>query len=307
MKELQSSEEILLFCKALSSDVRLRIVEILGTHGERNLNELAAHLGVTNGAMTAHIRLLSDAGIIMVRHSSGKRGSQKTCSLVNQRYLVNLMNEQQDENSYKAEIPIGQYSAYHVQPTCGIATSSSIIGEVDDSRYFDSPLRVNAGILWFSSGYLEYRLPNYLKAGQELTEIQISFEISSEAPETNNQWPSDIAFSLNGHLLGVWTSPGDFGDTKGMYAPDWWPSYWNQYGLLKLLSVTKDGSFIDGVKISDCTVDDLKIDSRSEMCLRMEVKERDGRPGGMSLFGRHFGNYNQDIVARICYTEAERE
>ena len=81
----------------------------------------------------------------------------------------------------------------------------------------------------------------------------------------------------------------------------------NQYGLLKLLSVTKDGSFIDGVKISDCTVDDLQIDSRSEMCLRMEVKERDGRPGGMSLFGRHFGNYNQDIIARICYTEAERE
>ena len=176
--------------------MRLRIVEILGTHGERNLNELAAHLGVTNGAMTAHIRLLSDAGIIMVRHSSGKRGSQKTCSLVNQRYLVNLMNEQQDENSYKAEIPIGQYSAYHVQPTCGIATSSSIIGEVDDSRYFDSPLRGERRDLWFSSGYLEYRLPNYLKAGQELTEIQISFEISSEAPETNNQWPSDIAFSL---------------------------------------------------------------------------------------------------------------
>lgn len=305
MKELQSADDILLFCKALSSEVRLRIVEILGTQGERNLNELAAHLGVTNGAMTAHIRLLAEAGIISVRHSSGKRGSQKTCSLVNQRYLLNLMAEQKDENSYKAEIPIGQYSAFRVQPTCGIATASSIIGEVDDSRYFDSPLRVNAGILWLTDGYLEYRIPNYLRAGQELCELQVSFEISSEAPTVNNQWPSDILFSLNEHPLGVWTSPGDFGDTRGMYAPDWWPSYWNQYGLLKLLKVTKEGSFIDGVKISNCTVDTLKIDPHSELRLRMEVQERDGRAGGLTLFGRHFGNYNQDIIARVCYTEGD--
>jgi len=218
---------------------------------------------------------------------------------------VYLQKEAKDTNAYTAEIPIGQYSSYKVQPTCGIATASSIIGEVDDSRYFDSPMRMNAGILWLANGYLEYRVPNYLKAGQNLCELQFSFEISSEAPGTNNQWPSDIVFSLNDKVLGIWTSPGDFGDTKGLYAPDWWPGDWNQYGLLKLLSVTKEGTFIDGVKLSDVTVDDLAIDSRSELKLRLAVKERDGRAGGLTLFGRHFGNYNQDIVARVCYAEAD--
>ena len=33
-------------------------------------------------------------------------------------------------------------------------------------------------------------------------------EVSSEFPFSNNNWPSDITFSLNGVELGTWTSPG---------------------------------------------------------------------------------------------------
>ena len=62
------------------------------------------------------------------------------------------------------------------------------------------------------------------------------------------------SFYLNDLRLGSWTSPGDFGDIKGLFTPGWWPGNWNQYGQLKLLVVNKKGTFIDGLKISDMRI-----------------------------------------------------
>lgn len=301
MRELESQEEILALCKALGSELRFSIVALLGKHGSLNLNELARLLGVTNGAMTAHIKLLDEAGLIAVKHSSGKRGSQKTCSLKDKRYLLKLLPDDEMLNTYEIELPIGQYSNYLVYPTCGLATPTSIIGEMDDTRYFDAPQRAEAGILWFTHGFLEYRIPNYLKQGQRPLELQFSFEISSEAPGVCSHWLSDISFYLNDQKLGDWTSPGDFGDTKGLYAPDWWPHSLNQYGLLKLLSINGEGCFIDGNKLSDLTIEDLQLDYKSDLRLRFAVEEEAKHVGGLTLFGRHFGNYNQDIQVRVRY------
>ncbi|GJM72296.1 hypothetical protein HMSSN036_45120 [Paenibacillus macerans] len=69
----------------------------------------------------------------------------------------------------------------------------------------------------------------------------IMMEIASEAPGVNNNYPSDITFALNEVKLGTWTSPGDYGDQRGRFTPDWWPQYTNQYGLLKQLRVTDEG------------------------------------------------------------------
>ena len=106
---------------------------------------------------------------------------------------------------------------------------------MDDPRYFEHPDRYNADILWFTRGYVEYAIPNFIPASKKITQITISAELSSEAPGTNNDWPSDISFYLNDIHIGDWTSPGDFGDVKGLLTPDWWYANWNQYGLLKQL------------------------------------------------------------------------
>ena len=75
--------------------------------------------------------------------------------------LVDIMHEDPDTNgnSYSIDIPVGNYSNYHVFPTCGIATEKNLIGEVDDPRYFAHPSHVNAQILWFAKGYVDYMIP----------------------------------------------------------------------------------------------------------------------------------------------------
>ena len=202
------------------------------------------------------------------------------------------------------DIRVGYYTTCHGTPTCGLATSKEIIGSFDDPRVFSFPDRFQAGILWFSSGYVEYNLPNHLQAGQLLTELQISFEISSECPNTNEDYPSDIYFSINGIALGMWISPGDYGGRSGYVSPAWWPELLNQYGLLKTLIINNEGCFMDGTKkLSDVTIQDLGIDYNSYITFKLEVPKDTANCGGLTLFGEDFGDHNQAIRIKAYYDE----
>ena len=155
-------------------------------------------------------------------------------------------------------------------------------------------------------GFVEYRLPNYLQPGQELSELQLSFEVSSEAPGVAENWPSDLIFSLNGEEIGSWTSPGDYGDVWGRYTPDWWDPNWNQYGLLKLLTINGAGTYMDGRMISPKSIKALSLTNESELRFRIAAPAEAQNAGGCTLFGRGFGNYNQGLKFKIIYTEEKQ-
>lgn len=286
--------------KALSSDVRLDILNMLLKYKQLNMNELADKLKLTNGAITMHIKKLEECGLVTTTNITGKHGLQKICSIHEDKIVIDMYSINNDK-SYDIDLCIGHYSSYEILPTCGIATKDKLIGEVDNPSYFADPERINADILWFTKGYIEYRIPNYLKPNEVFSELQISMEISSEAPGICNIWPSDIHFSINNLDVGKWTSPGDYGDSKGLLTPSWWFANWNQYGLLKLLSINKSGTFIDGLKISDVTLDDLNLTYKSDILLKLSVPENTEHIGGLTLFGKNFGNYNQGLHVRLVY------
>lgn len=307
MIHIRNLEDGIELFKALGSELRVSIIRLLQKHQEMSLNEIASSLHVTNGALTSHIKKMEDVGLIQVGGDLAGHGNQKVCRLLQERLLVDIASGEEDGNPdfYEAEIPVGHYGDYSVYPTCGIATAARLVGEVDDPRYFAHPDRIHAGILWFSRGYVEYRVPNLLPAAQKIDEISFSMEISSEAPGVNSDWPSDISFFLNDVWLGYWTSPGDFGDVRGIFTPEWWFSSWNQYGLLKMLVVNRKGTFVDGLKISDVTLEEFQLDYKSTLRFRMEVREEGGRAGGLTLFGNGFGNYGQGIKVRMRYSPME--
>lgn len=304
MLHITSLDEGLDVLKALGSEIRIDIIRQLQINKHMSMNELAKNLNITNGALTSHIKKLEACGIVST--SSG-HGNQKICSLHVDKMLIDFEPGEELHNIYNAELKIGHYSDYMIYPTCGIATANALIGEVDDPRYFAHPDRYNADILWFTKGYVEYMIPNFIPNQQKITQIMISAELSSEAPGINNVWPSDISFYLNDTCLGTWTSPGDFGDMRGLLTPDWWFPNWNQYGLLKLLVINRTGTFIDGLKISNVTITDFHLDYRSSMKFRIAVKEDAKHVGGLTIFGKTFGNYGQDIKISIHYAPIESE
>lgn len=307
MIHITSLKEGLELFKALGSDVRIQILDILLENDHMSMNQLATQLNLSNGALTGHIKKLEECGLISTSNESASHGNSKICSVIQDKIVVDIEKPLDLANAFTTDIKVGQFSKYDICPTCGLANNSSVIGEIDDSRYFSHPDHFNADILWFTKGYVEYSLPNLIPSNNKITQISISFEISSEAPGIDNNWPSDISFSLNGKKLGMWTSPGDFGgEIHGMFTPDWWPPNWNQYGLLKLLVVNKHGTFIDGLQISDITIEDLALAQGAPLDFRIAVEEDAEHVGGVTLFGKTFGNYGQDIRVAINYCPINR-
>jgi len=285
--------------ESLSSKTRIRILELLA-EGPKNIGELADHLGISSAITTRHISLLEEAGIIRSENIPGKRGLQKLCHLAVDKITLSFEHQSMGKDYQVVSIPVGQFSAYEVSPPCGLASPEGYIGVCDDPRYFSDPAHVNAALLWFQSGWVEYRIPSYIISSRPIHAIDISLEICSEFPGYKEDWPSDIHFYLNGILIGVWTSPGDFGKKKGIYTPDWWKAG-TQYGLLKTIRITNTGCILDGIILSDITLDQLNIQPGKDISLRIAVPNTAHNVGGINLFGKGFGNYDQNIEVRVEY------
>lgn len=302
MRHFTSLDQAVPVLEALASPVRRQILVHLQQNNTANLQQLAKALQLSNGALTTHIKKLQDAGLITVKAVPGERGSQKMCSLAETQLIIDFFADTQAAKQvYSFDIGIGQYVAQHIRPTCGIVTRKAIIGEMDDPRYFTFPERINAALLWFAEGEITYLLPNSLKLAERCTELQISLELASEAPGFTTNYPSDIGFAINGHPLGHFTSPGEYNDRRGIFTPDWWFESLGQYGRLKLLSINNEGSFIDGRQISQTNLEDLNIVPGTEILFSLGVNENATYKGGVSLFGKGFGDYNIGISVKMFY------
>src|SRR5699024_5956008 len=81
--------------------------------------------------------------------------------------------------------------------------------------------------------------------------------------------------------------------------PDWWDIDATQYGLLKKWSVNKNGSFIDNIKISSVTIEDLKMSQKPFISFKLGVKKDAEYKGGLNIFGKKFGNYDKNIIMKV--------
>ncbi|MBX4263966.1 ArsR/SmtB family transcription factor [Clostridium estertheticum] len=299
--KIDISEKWLPVYEALDSSVRIKIINLL-SELPLNIKEIASKLKLSSAIITMHVNKLEKAGIVKGERTKSKGGVQKICSLILDGIVIDFPRQIQERiKHHEYIVPIGQYTDFEITPTCGLATTEKIIGYFDDTRSFLDSQRVDANILWFTQGFVEYKLPNYLLTTQNPSELEISMEIGSEAPGANKNWPSDISFIMNGIKIGEWTSPGDFADVKGKYTPNWWNSDINQYGMLKIIKINEKGSFIDGEKISDVKLSDINIRSK-QWKLRLEVAADAKHIGGLTVFGSGFGNYDQDLIFRLYYT-----
>jgi len=302
----ETSEEVEDILKGLASDKRIAILRYLAMRSG-SVNEIAEALDLPASTATMHVNLLEKAGLIRTELKPASRGLQKICFRVYDQIVVALPGgERHLDNFVDVAMPIGAYVDCRVMPTCGLVSETGIIGQLDNPDSFYDPDRFRAQLLWFKHGYVEYRFPNRLPANAVLDSVQLSFEVSSEAPLHNHDWPSDITVWMNSTEVGTWTSPGDFGGERGSLTPAWWEEWNSQYGLLKVWKVTHEGSYIDGMRASDLTVNDLGIGSGGFISVRIGVKQDAIRVGGLNIFGQYFGNYPQDIVMRQRFHPIER-
>ena len=287
--------------QALASETRVSILRYLGDRVVA-VNQIALDLGLKSSTATMHITILERAGLLHTELRPASRGLQKVCARTYDELVFDLpRGPHHTRDAVDVDMPIGAFSDFDIQPTCGIVTDTGLIGFLDDPTAFYEPDRLNAQLLWFRSGYVEYRFPNRTPPGARADSIQLTAEVCSEAPLHDLDWPSDIGVWVNGVALGEWTCPSDFGGQRGRLTPSWWEDKDSQFGVLKRWLVTSQGTTIDGIRLSDVDLDELGLAHGQPIVVRIGVRPDAENVGGLNLFGRGFGNYPQDLGMRIEY------
>jgi predicted transcriptional regulator len=291
--------------RALASDTRVAILRYLGDRVVA-VNEIAKDMGLPSSTATMHIRVLENAGLLHTELRPASRGLQKVCARTYDELVFDLPRGLHNaHDAVEVQMPVGGFSDFEVEPTCGLVTSSGLIGYLDDPSAFYEPDRLNAQLLWFRTGYVEYRFPNRVPPGAKIESVQLTAEICSEAPLHDEDWPSDITVWINGVALGDWTCPSDFGGQRGRLTPSWWEEKDSQFGVLKRWRVTSRGTTIDGIELSGVDLEALGLRSREPVVVRIGVRPDAENVGGLNLFGRSFGNYPQDVGLRLEYSRRQ--
>jgi len=288
--------------RGLASPVRIRILRLLRRQGPMNVNQIAEALALPQSTIASNVQILEDTELIDTEVGKATKGQQKICSARFDEIVVRLdtVDPSREKNVVEVEMPLGLYTSYSVSAPCGLCSTDSIIGLLDVPDLFLDPRRVQAALLWFGRGYVEYKFPNNAKLlNAPVKALEFVMELSSEVPGTNTDWPSDISVWVNEIKIGTWTSPGDFGDRRGTYTPRWWKMEGSQYGILTRWIVSDSGTSLGNQKLSDVTIGQLRLSEHSSIRLRIGIDEKASRPGGVNVFGRGFGNHNQDILMRM--------
>ncbi len=295
-------QDLMNVAKAIASEPRLRILEYL-IPKMASLSEISAALEMPIATASLHLKILEEAGIITSHTMPGKRGQQRIYTRIYDAVVLHLP-ENHSRNlrqNVTVQMPVGGFINHMVTPSCGLAGMDSVIGILDDPISFYEPERYHAQLVWLSHGYLDYQFPNHTYERDRPRSLQLSMEICSEAAPSANDWPSDIFLDINGNRIGIWTSPSDFADKRGIHTPDWWPDWSSQYGWLKVWRVDADGSYIDGRKISSVGINDISLSDNPFIKIRIGIDDMAVNRGGLNIFGKHFGNHAQDIIMQIDY------
>ncbi len=288
--------------RGLASPARIRILRLLHHRGPLNVNEISEALTLPQSTVATNVQVLEQTGLIRSETVKASNGHQKICAARYQEIVIRFSDNGRRavDNVIEVAMPLGLYTSCSVTAPCGLCSREGVIGLLDVPAFFLDPSRMKAGLIWFERGHVEYKFPNNAKLrGSALDALEVALELSSEVPGTNADWPSDITLWINDVPIGTWTSPGDFGDKRGIYTPRWWKLEGSQYGELKTWRVTDDGCFIDGRRVADVRLADLGLDDHHSIRLRIGIADDARHPGGVNIFGRGFGNHDQDIVMRL--------
>ena len=298
---LMDDEELELIGEALSSPIRRKILALV-TNKSYSILELARELNVALSTMSFHIKMLKNAGLVKTMSSPDKRGNEKNVSQdCYDLYIKFSKVADTNNNLYTVELPIGSYTNFEISAPCCICDGHKIVDDFDITGAFYSPERLNAQLISFYKGFLEYKISTHPILDKEIESITFSLEICSECPNYNNHWKSDITFWINGIELCTYRSPGDYGDRRGILNPNWWPEKMTQYGMLKKIRIDKDGTWLDEILVSNIKIDNINLSNSEFISLKLGVKESSKYVGGINLFGKNFGDHNQDIIIQIAF------
>lgn len=304
MLYIRSLREGLPVFKALGSSTRVAIMELLIEKGPMRMTAIAQHLGITGGALTSHVKELTDAGLIYIETTGGKHGLQKICHAYDRRILVEAAPAGLDLQIHQQDLPVGSFSESQVSGVSGLARREGPLDAGNATNAFQSAERDRAGLVWFSEGNLAYNLATPLTQGDKALELNISLELASFASDASSKTGADVTLAVNDTQVASWAVPlGRMGERN---QHGWWQRGWPQHGHLSLVSINGEGTYVDGKRVSSVKVSNLALEE-GDINLSISTKARSRKAGGLMIFGSTFGHHEQNIRTLLKYRHGKQK
>ncbi len=290
--------------RALASRDRISILRLL-VDAPMNIYEISKRLNMPISTVSNHISVLEKAQIVFVSTQQGVKNHVKMCSKQVYEIAFKLYGSspQTPVNSFTTELSVGQFTEATISPPCGLyiinkeKVQEGMIS-TDTPIDFFTPDRIYAELLWFDHGFISYNFPNKLY-NKTISRIEFSFELCSEVVYHRTDWPSDIFIKINDIDALTFISPGDYGGRRGKYSPKDWNINSTQYGQLYKIILNENGIYLNDVLISKNSIEKFLLTQQPSIKISIGVKEDAVHRGGLNLFGKNFGDYNQALILTI--------
>jgi len=145
--------------RGLASLARARILRLLHKRPGVNVNDIATALNLPQSTVSSNLQILEGAGLIRTETQKGRKGNQKLCFSAFDEVLVMFRDyvSDADANAIEVAMPIGLYTSCEVSAPCGLCSPQGIIGLLDVPGTFLDPDRMNAGLMWFTRGFVDFQ------------------------------------------------------------------------------------------------------------------------------------------------------
>ena len=290
--------------RALASEERIRILRLIAGQ-PMNIYEIGRSLNLPFSTVSNHIAILEDAQIIFVATQQGKKRHVKMCSRQLSRLTFYFMDNTKRDRSqaHTIEMPVGHFIEANISAPCGLYImdkdeEDGVLVAVDTPHEFFTTNRFNAELVWFDHGFVSYNFINSVH-GKTASRLELSFECCSEIVYHRTDWPSDITIKINDEELLTLISPGDFGGRRGRYTPKNFHINSTQYGLLYKIVVDEKGTYLNNLLVQKTTISDLNLPNAPLIKLSIGIEKNAIHRGGINLFGKHFGDYDQSIILTL--------
>ena len=107
MRYIKDTQEALEVFSALGSEVRVDILDLLIKHGRMSMNSLAQSLGISNGALTPHVRKLEACDLLRINTDTEKHGNLRICEPHLNKILFVLGKGQRPQNEFHSRLRVG--------------------------------------------------------------------------------------------------------------------------------------------------------------------------------------------------------
>ena len=294
----ENDERTVCIAKALSHPLRIRLLrQILKI--PRSVTELAKLNKISNASIIFHLNLLEQAELIVSKVKPNKKG--KTLVFYINFSALNLTLQSAENESDTCFIDqsmrVGNYVFAAPVNYIRIATDNRFIVLEKDDTY--NPNRFDAQLICVDNGELSYAFSAAVAKRHKLLKLEFSLELSSESPYFCNDWKSEIIFSVCGIDVATYLSLGDYGGTRGTLTPPWWDNRYSQYGLLTTVTIDKDGTYLNGEKVSTTVcLSTLELEKKDLILFGLRTEQATQYAGGFNIYGKSFGNIEQDIIMR---------